>query len=364
MVCAEAAMWTAARFLHHRFDQTLFLPPQITDEAYRNLAWAGRPLPTGGLTYEHMLNGLSHMGYSPVGEIFLDREREALPTEVLRWIVPYLDSELPVILIVPGHAVCCIGYILAPERQSAESDLQATSDWASAVVVHDDAVGPYRVIVRDTSDVTPDTPAFPVGAAFLDGSNLHAVQAAIVPLPDRVYMNAADVEGRVRTLLRPPNVDNPIDGAIAAALTNPNEATCAAAREWQTCRRLDSANRFVMRTYLVDTMEFLSALRSEDFAGFSPMAQDHYRACHWPRAIWVTEVTTSTRMNASDPDRRAVLGEVITDPTANRYGSVFLALHVPGSIIDFQASERIQLDDDEPYRFGRERTYPRRRRPM
>ena len=58
-----------------------------------------------------------------------------------------------------------------------------------------------------------------------------------------------------------------------------------------------------------------------------------------------------------------VIGEIISDPTANRYETPFLAIHLPGFLIDLHKDREkptvFALRDDAPYSFGSAEAYSR-----
>ncbi len=66
MTCAQASIWMAARYMHQKFGFPCHLPCHITESASASLGWAGRTLPSEGLTVYMMLNALNNMGYSPI----------------------------------------------------------------------------------------------------------------------------------------------------------------------------------------------------------------------------------------------------------------------------------------------------------
>ena len=363
MVCAQASLWMAARFLSLHNGAPPCYPPDITLAAYKNFAWYGDPLPAEGLTVEHMVNALSHMGYSPLfwvyGEPDSDDPADAIrrTERILRDIMPYLESNLPVILCPPEHAVCAIGYVLgsAPGHAPTDGSTPSLANWTEALVIHDDADGPYRIMPRDLFNHHLQDPPHSLPSSFMSVDDLKEVGAALVPLPHRVYITANAVETAVRNLLTPEGrlqAGDLLSKAVADVRSSVGDVP--GLDEWERCRAGTTADCFVLRTFLVDAMQFLVALGTPEYKGVSEFLRARYREMHWPKRIWITEITTSSRMNGN----RTVLGEIISDPTANRYGDFYLAIHLPGAVIDVEARQIVVLPDDGPYAFGDSSSFP------
>lgn len=369
MVCAQASIWMSLHYMHVRFGEPRFLPSDITERAYRNLSWHGAPVPTAGLTLQHMVNAVAHLGYAPVFNTFCPPQRisesepnaaEKRVSKLLRFVMPYLESQLPVILVLPQHAVCAVGYVLAEKHFANIECVQRLADWTAGLIAHDDAVGPYRMLRRDTA--TGSREDFWNGfQPFISKHNLEDVQAAIVPLPQRVHCTADAIENHVASLL--------MDrfgrlNALANFVRQSGEVSAGFA-EWERARLGEDSDRLTLRTYLMDTIDYLRATRSADFDSFSSVLQNHYASSDWPRCIWISELIPRARME-SRKDRK-VIGEIISDPTANRYDAPFLAIHVPGFLMDGREQEGAQarrLPDDQPYSFGSTATCARRGRPF
>jgi hypothetical protein len=271
--------------------------------------------------------------------------------QILELVFPYLESDLPAILLLPGHAVCVVGFILDKERQSGTLGILSAASWISGLIIHDDARGPYRIITLENGRKRPDH--WPRWAE--SSLKLQDVHGMLVPLPERVYLDAALVELHVRSAL---NSDSP--ASIYDLLIKDGTLVPESVRvEWERCRS-GQRDAFVIRTYLVDAMEYIAALRSGDYEGFPEKLYNRYASRIWPRMIWITEVTTDQRMERRvSGHKEVVIGEFIVDPTANRYGNIFLAIHVPGVVLEFPSGELYQVDGDQGYSYGHDATYPR-----
>jgi hypothetical protein len=371
MVCAQASIWMSLHYLHVRYGGPRFLPSDITERAYRNLSWYGAPIPTAGLTLHHMVNAVAQLGYAPVFRTFTPDVTESAKTsakrsksrasEILRFVMPYLESQFPVILVLPEHAVCAVGHVLSDKLLAKVDLVQRLADWTAGLIVHDDAVGPYRVLCRDTARPGDGILAREL-RSFRSAHRLEDVQAAIVPVPQRVHSTSDAIEEHIASFLT--SSSGKLSELAEYVRQRPN-AGGSFYSEWDHAWRRVGNDRLTMRTYLIDTVEYLRALRSPDFNGFSQSVQTHYAQSDWPRAVWITELLSRRRMESSND--RKVIGEVISDPTANRYEPPFLAIHVPGFLIDLRELENpivYAVADDRPYSFGLSGAYSRQGRSL
>jgi hypothetical protein len=352
MVCAQASIWMALHYLHVRYGMPRFLPNEITERAYRHLAWYGGPIPTAGLTVAHMVNAVAQFDYAPIVTIYgpSDPGGDARASEILRFAMPYLESQLPVILVFPGHAVCAVGHVIGNTRFADVDFVQRIADWTSGLVVHDDASGPYRILLRDRArDNVPSELK-----AFVSKLRLEDVLAAIVPVPQRAHSTAAAIETHVVSLLKRPNLPRLFPQSSDPLFL-----------EWKSASARNGDDRLTIRTYRMDTVEYIRGLRSPDFDGFSRHVQEYYSGCDWPRWIWVSELIPRDRMEGTK--ERRVIGEIISDPTTNRYDEPFLAIHVPGFLIDVQDRNQhriVDIPEDTPYSFGSAASYSKRVRAL
>jgi len=83
----------------------------------------------------------------------------------------------------------------------------------------------------------------------------------------------------------------------------------------------------------------------------------HFRFClppHLSTSIWIVEITNVSRLSKEKDEERTIFGEVLIDVTATRYGSVWLAIHLPGNLFlrdpNTEKGRHIPVPDDTPYR--------------
>ena len=121
MRCAQASIWTATRILSQEYSfLPRCLPYEITEAATRYPSWLGRPMPSSGLTLELMVNSLTQLGYSP-----LVYSKERIPQNMwdpVAIIYKHVESQIPVIVTVPNHAITIIGHTFDPQPKISKKE--------------------------------------------------------------------------------------------------------------------------------------------------------------------------------------------------------------------------------------------------
>jgi hypothetical protein len=159
--CAHVSIWMTA-YYHHLVHRT---PRRMMSDIVagaRKHSSPLRDLPSGGLTIEQINASLLHLGFQSMIYRISDLRRRQ-PEEIA---CRYLNSRLPVILQVPGHAVVLIGY----GRDTNGKLFFIRSDEGSA---------PYQRIYRDDD---------PIGHW----------DRLIVPFPGKIYMTGEVAERAAR----------------------------------------------------------------------------------------------------------------------------------------------------------------------
>jgi hypothetical protein len=149
--CASASIWVAGCFMSHGYGHqfNLFSTVDITDLA--NSISGSRSMPSEGLIPPQMLYALRKMGYEPIL-----RAPESV-SHAKRISYHHIESSLPVIvsIYVPGkggHAVTAVGHtlnrklIINHQNNEDASTFYKTSDFATALIIQDDAYGPFRLM--------------------------------------------------------------------------------------------------------------------------------------------------------------------------------------------------------------------------
>jgi hypothetical protein len=340
MTCAETSLFVATRIMRKRFNAPLYLPYDIRQKA----ALSRAALPSIGLVIEQMEGALSGLGYQPSVHRFNVRHQGALHI-----IGPYIRSGIPVILTFPEHAMTGIGLVEhkkidTPRMESyREGCFISSVAWIAGVVVHDDALGPYRIVadtlddvaalgstqplkhllavVRHEKDVIPRTIQWQ--AVRQHGSKtVHRrkqLDNVIVPLEKKVYLTAEDVRSHARFQL--------LNEVILKQFVN-----VAVSGNKEAKKVFESLKG--TRPPLVYDARLRLAVSYKDDVGRDPLIprkwKDELVAARMSRYVWHVEFRECIK------DKRewaigATVGEMIFDPTANRFSQLsYLAIRLPG----------------------------------
>jgi hypothetical protein len=335
MSCAETSIWAAARIMKKRYGHPLVLASQVATLDTVGFLSMGRILPSGGLTTDQMAHIVTSLGF---GTLYYDRKATKSTEQPWEWdpisiCAPYLASGIPVILVGQEHAVTACGAITYHDRGSAKatgsSELHRTRDWIRALIVQDDAQGPYRLMPRSKPEYDALSAEghgdllIPEGSAWW--RTAADIEAALIPLPQKVYFTAEDVHAiaaeylgghafqkRIRPRLER-LAENGLEGAkmLLDALAGKHGGVVYSVR----CRKSVEVRR--------------------DFGGQpheNPHLREFLRDVPLPRLVWVVEFTTRAIFDSAEPLKRRVLGELHFDPTSQKLAgsSALIFAHYPG----------------------------------
>ena len=73
MVCAQASMWIAAKYMHYAYALPRYLPYEITERATKPFIQSGRPIPSTGLAIEQIMSGDERHGLFPAAVLTIRR---------------------------------------------------------------------------------------------------------------------------------------------------------------------------------------------------------------------------------------------------------------------------------------------------
>lgn len=331
--CAQACLWMTTRYMHKKHLLPKYLPYQITDFATRSISMGSVMPNRKGISQIQMLEALRLVGLQCVFDRFAEgalnpqQEKEKI-SAVKRFIYPYLESELPVILNLQfpdrkiGHAVVLVGHTFArndtPERHRVllagnPVNILSNVSWVPAFIIQDDSRGPFLKIEDMPNDGT--------------GISLGKVASAIAALPAEVSMFAEEVETNAVAMMKVL-----LEGGVEKTAT------------------LDD---FVFRTYLRESNLFKKDL-CNDQRGFSNELKKHYRKLPMPKYVWITEISNKEYMNKKIAAERKVLGEFICDSTANPHekDDSFLAFRFKKFFcvqnVDKREWKFLKLQDENP----------------
>jgi len=325
MRCAQASIWMALQFMKEEYDLRAPSPSEITINATKYINLYGRTAPSEGLVAQQLLNALSSMGYSPLFYVkkYMEKEHKWEPMKI---IYRYIESQIPVIAVLSNHVITIVGHVFKPTVKIPEVIKNAnivTSDlWTSAFIIHDDANGPYRLLPSPTENLASFEQE---GLGDLLPSRdskcktVKDINSIIIPLPPKVYLPAQYLD-IVEEIVKKPNIINAIQ--IEADKGNQD------ALEYKSSLDPQTTNPLVLRSYLIISEKYKSRL--DTLVGMSQILREQYKKMKMPRFIWITEITTASRLSEADEEKRTIFGEVILDATATRFGPAWLSIHVPG----------------------------------
>jgi len=310
--CAQASIWMSLRTLRKREGFAAHNPAQITTLATKYMV-SGRTLPNReGLQVSQMIEAVRSAGYAPNLlhlPDFIDKKdnetddafgiRNITRINTIRDILyPYIESELPVILVLfqanMGHAVVIIGHgwnslpdNFIQDRIDARF-IKAVS-WATPYYIHNDNTGPYREMLGQSEN----------------DYSLEMARYAIPLFPNDVFMNAQEAEAAAIATIQ--EVEKHTTGRDKLSLID---------------------DHYVVRTYLQDRCKFRDFVVNTNLS--SPL-KTYYRMKGLPRRIWVTEINKFDGYGERITTR---VGEVLIDPTGEPTEMPFLSAHIPGVLFD------------------------------
>lgn len=305
--CAQVSIWVALRTLRKRLGNSAYSPAELTVAATKhftvNRVFPGRD----GLTPHQMLEAIRSAGHDP---LIIDLRNlppmppDARAEEAVKFVTPYLDSGLPVILGLDnptgGHAVVAIGF-----TPSAVGNV-----YPDVLTIHNDNSGCYLNL--------------PLLSAIPNDYALSQAMALITPLPDGISMTAAEAESLARAAIQfasqfvfglPPFVD---------MFTNKKDS--------------GTPVDYVLRVFLSTRHSFRHwATNATDI---DAATKTTYRTSELPRFIWVAEIHDKASFQRGVFSVQSRLGEVVLDASADaRHGDALLFVRLSGLLIGSNAPD-------------------------
>jgi len=312
--CAQASIWMALRTLRKREGDRAHDPAQITDAATRYFV-TGRTRPNRqGLTEQQMTEAIRAAGYSPhlipLGG-FWYRNGQASMTDdaisaAIQTIHPYVESEIPVILILyapsGGHAIVVIGHtwesnptarkLVAQSSNGTVFSFLHAATWAPSFIIHNDNAGPYRLLTeRSTSEYSMEHGA-----------------SAIPLLPTDVFMSAEEAQ------------------TLALALMADIFASFVAAGVKTAVEIQQLTETLVIRLSLVDKRKLRKWAANNEMA---PELKEEIRLMDSPKRLWVFELHKSDQYGLHELQaQKTQVGMILIDSTGDDLASSVLLMHM------------------------------------
>jgi hypothetical protein len=300
--CAQASIWMALRTLRKRVGNSAFSPAELTVAATRYLS-TDRIFPgRGGLVVEQMLEAVRFAGHDP---LHLEVSDTDIPrADAARQMIgPYVDSGLPVILTLfredkshEGHAVLAVGHKNVRHREvlrnrtTAGVEYAIAAHWTESFVIHNDNSGPYLEL--------PATE----GGEYL----LSQTRSAIIPLPEAVFMSAAEAETiAIKTLI-----------VASMIMTGATDAKSI---------KKSPEIPFVLRVYLCTRHSFRKWAKNASDLGAK--TKEIYRTHELSQLVWVAEIHSLDLYDPSNAQNASRCGEIVLDASADALhgDSLFIA---------------------------------------
>lgn len=250
-VCAHAAIWMIAHYHHLERSHGRYFISDIVEAAQQHEV--ARSIPSTGLHQLQIAAAFRRLKLPPLqyvadGLTELDESFERLACR-------FLNSRMPVLLLVPEHAVVLIGY-----GKDENGEL--------FFVAHDDRAGPYQKIPAPDGDGSPEW------------------KGLVVPLPGKIYLTAEAAERTGRENL---------------------EALIATEEHLEPLRRISL--RF--RTYVISSAQYKGRLLERGLPADVAWWHRYTGASNW---IWVVEAQDE---QAAANGRDCVVGEIAIDATSD-----------------------------------------------
>lgn len=355
MCCAHASLWMIARYMSNRHGFSVQLPYQINEKTSKAVTAIDRAIPADkGIYLESICNALSNMGYYPVvfgRTSYCDPE---LTWEPVSHIYKYIESKIPVIVTIPGHAFVVVGHTFnySPEFKNQEGQsIIDNKAWIDSFIVNDDARGPYKIMPtqKDNIEIFEWDEKKKERLSRDDEGVITAekIDFIVVPLLEKIYLRGEYVDLLVKTNIKKSKYLN----AVSKQAENGNKYS----KEFLDCLS-GKDNPIVLRTYFLSSQEFKMSLlkRYKNVKDtLNKKVIDDYIKMEMPHYIWLTEISSKNRISQKEESDRTIFGEVIIDTTENRYiVDSYLAIHLPGVLITKDPGKEgfmFPIENDTPY---------------
>ena len=281
-VCAQSALWMLFRYYSNFLKTSKEVYPHQICSLVSDYS-IGRLIPSSGLTLWQMGEACRRMGH-PALLYNRGKFKEECPDISFEHLMyTYIESGLPIIVSIPGHAIIAFGHHsnygkASPTIESVPEGHPAKFGYSSyyndALVINDDNTQPYELLSDGTTSLYA----------------LGGVDSFLVALPEKVFLPAEYFQGLVENIL------------------NQSDFGYRSRSAWLRDKPL------VLRLFLTTGRSFKRRLRDRILG--TPLVNNVYRNLPLPHFIWVCEIST--------PDlyvEHKVVGEILWDATRNAYES-------------------------------------------
>lgn len=385
ITCAQAGIWVVAKFMHYTYSHGRFYPYEITEKANQSLNYAGRALPSSGLTSEQIIVALNNMGCFPVlyqhpnklgGDIIVTPQDKWIDWDPMGRIYSYIESEIPILLLFDSHLCTAIGHKvyddiskidlkphidqlfkreerknkeikrLNPKRDYSQPHILSSCIFVDALIVHDDTEGIYRLLPLDEKNKENLSQYYEDLLSRRANNIRQDIETVIIALPDKVYLLAEDVFEICMSLFDLGDSKNNI--AMAPTVlqlikrSKTNKYACALSESL-----FNPEDPVILRIYFIKSIEFKKRILNNKIIDIE--VKSKYLEMNMPRFIWVAEVSFYSLYS----ETKHIIGELLFDSTANKFdfsGSC-LSAHLPGLFFIWEkgGKEPDNLEMEDPY---------------
>ena len=308
IVCAHTALWGVCRYLSQRYSiYGELLPFDIIQKA--GVA-RGRRVPNHGLTYSDYCEILAGFGCHPLllrpRTAAGDRSHWVQDVECFYDLYAYMESGLPILASFGGHVVSIVGHTIQetqrPDHKPNSDGFVNSAAYLDRYTIVDDNFFPYQQL-----GYKDELPYFGEFYKKKRKPYIDNIYAAVVPLPEKVYMKASDARAKAYAAFAAPDVASLIRRTRVGL---EDEAGGIVARQFVTS---GAAFKIRKRT---------DWLASDDSATFYPLS------VNLPHFVWVTELLTADLRG-----NQQAFAEIVVDATKGKADWEPIYIRVGNSVI-------------------------------
>lgn len=375
MCCAQASVWMCARYLSKQYEMVENLPGDISKFASEGIG-VSRILPAEGLSSPEVLNVLQKMKLSPINFTIrggIENQKEstskAFPPgwQAARSIYTYVESGIPVIAFVPGHAFVVMGHTLLSNIDLSKvkwlipevGNVISSAECVDGFLVCDEGKGPYKILPISDSQISEFYKAGQKNFLLRETNGpdgrenivtLDDVEEMIVPLHQRMYILGEHVELILKSLLE--DRQSFIRHVVEAATQGVKVSIEFLA---SLLDKRGKQNPIVLRPYIIESVKYKQMLRDDPPKGMDEVIKREYLRLPMSKYIWLVEISNA-EMYIAPKGQKYIFGEIILDAEASKYGSALvLGIHLPGVIwvrnfgTDGDSLHKIEIPKDTIY---------------
>jgi hypothetical protein len=203
--CATSALWSAFHCTGEVFHHYIPSPVEITTAAKVGSIELTKALPSKGLTYPELAQGVRSVGLEPL-IVGGGSNRHVLSSTVYA----YLKGKVPVVLginlvtktghLVGKHAITITGFRLSPgpKRSGTGGGISLRADRMTRIYAHDDQVGPFARMLFKTEKSKGKTIFYLTTSFGGVGTHVAIAENMVIPLDKSIRIPYQTIYDSVR----------------------------------------------------------------------------------------------------------------------------------------------------------------------